>query len=73
MVNQPDQVATGGQDDYRSQHSGVGSTTAGLTLDAFALADRLKLFNFTRRGEGFLWVLRAVEQRRGLASTSAAR
>ncbi|WP_245719030.1 TIGR02677 family protein [Micromonospora rhizosphaerae] len=63
-MNQPDQVATGGQDDYRSQHSGVGSTTAGLTLDAFALADRLKLFNFTRRGEGFLWVLRAVEQRR---------
>jgi uncharacterized protein (TIGR02677 family) len=47
-----------------SQGSGDGAVVGGLALDAFALADRLRLFNFTRRDEGYLWALRAVELRR---------
>lgn len=37
---------------------------AAFGLDALAVGDRFKLFNFTRRGDHYLWILRAMDRLR---------
>jgi uncharacterized protein (TIGR02677 family) len=44
-----------------------------LDLDALAVSDRFRLFNFTRRDDhvGYLWVLRALDRLRGVHQVQA--
>src|SRR6202030_676057 len=44
-----------------------------LDLDALAVSDRFRLFNFTRRDDqvAYLWVLRALDRLRGLHQLQA--
>ena len=44
-----------------------------LHLDAFAVSDRFRLFNFTRRDDhvAYLWVLRALDRLRGVHQVQA--
>ena len=44
-----------------------------LDLDALAVSDRFRLFNFTRRDDhvGYLWVLRALDRLRGVHQIQA--
>ncbi len=45
-----------------------GTAQASLDLDALAVSDRFRLFNFTRRDDhlAYLWVLRALERLRAV-------
>ena len=49
-------------------HDGPGTAQASLDLDALAVSDRFRLFNFTRRDDhlAYLWVLRALERLRAV-------
>jgi uncharacterized protein (TIGR02677 family) len=49
-------------------HDGPGRAQASLDLDALAVSDRFRLFNFTRRDDhlAYLWVLRALERLRAV-------
>src|SRR5690242_21868708 len=44
-----------------------------LNLDALAVSDRFRLFNFTRRDDqvGYLWVLRALDRLRAVHQVQA--
>src|SRR5260370_2004416 len=44
-----------------------------LDLDALAVSDRFRLFNFTRRDDhvAYLWVLRALDRLRGVHQVQA--
>src|SRR5690349_16331585 len=44
-----------------------------LDLDALAVSDRFRLFNFTRRDDhvGYLWVLRALDRLRAVHQVQA--
>ena len=46
----------------------AGGTADSYDLDALAVSDRFRLFNFTRRDEAlaYLWVLRAMDRLRGM-------
>ena len=48
-------------------------TTDSLDLDALAVSDRFRLFNFTRRDDhvAYLWVLRALERLRAVHQVQA--
>ena len=48
-------------------------TTDALDLDALAVSDRFRLFNFTRRDDhvAYLWVLRALDRLRGVHHVQA--
>ena len=49
-------------------HDELGTAQASLDLDALAVSDRFRLFNFTRRDDhlAYLWVLRALERLRAV-------
>src|SRR5258708_17876645 len=46
----------------------AGSRPGPYDLDSFAVGDRFRLFNFTRRDDyvAYLWVLRAMDRLRGM-------
>jgi uncharacterized protein (TIGR02677 family) len=50
-----------------------GTAQASLDLDALAVSDRFRLFNFTRRDDhlAYLWVLRALERLRAVHHVQA--
>ena len=50
-----------------------GGAQASLDLDALAVSDRFRLFNFTRRDDhlAYLWVLRALERLRAVHHVQA--
>src|SRR5690348_5788160 len=54
-------------------HDGPGTAQASLDLDALAVSDRFRLFNFTRRDDhlAYLWVLRALERLRAVHHVQA--
>jgi uncharacterized protein (TIGR02677 family) len=55
-----------GTDETGQEHPGAAH--ASLDLDALAVSDRFRLFNFTRRDDhlAYLWVLRALERLRAV-------
>ncbi len=46
----------------------AGGSADSYDLDALAVSDRFRLFNFTRRDDylAYLWVLRAMDRLRGM-------
>ena len=54
-------------------HDQPGTAQASLDLDALAVSDRFRLFNFTRRDDhlAYLWVLRALERLRAVHHVQA--
>jgi uncharacterized protein (TIGR02677 family) len=54
-------------------HDQPETAHASLDLDALAVSDRFRLFNFTRRDDhlAYLWVLRALERLRGVHHVQA--
>ncbi|HEY6496553.1 MAG TPA: TIGR02677 family protein [Trebonia sp.] len=54
-------------------HDQPGTAHASLDLDALAVSDRFRLFNFTRRDDhlAYLWVLRALERLRAVHHVQA--
>src|ERR1700722_7506308 len=46
----------------------AGGSAESFDLDALAVSDRFRLFNFTRRDDylAYLWVLRAMDRLRGM-------
>ena len=54
-------------------HDQPETAQASLDLDALAVSDRLRLFNFTRRDDhlAYLWVLRALERLRAVHHVQA--
>ncbi len=51
----------------------AGGSADSYDLDALAVSDRLRLFNFTRRDDylAYLWVLRAMDRLRGIHVTQS--
>ena len=54
-------------------HDPPEAAQASLDLDALAVSDRFRLFNFTRRDDhlAYLWVLRALERLRAVHHVQA--
>src|ERR1700733_2703952 len=54
-------------------HDQPGTAQASLDLDALAVSDRFRLFNFTRRDDhvAYLWVLRSLDRLRGVHQLQA--
>ena len=66
VSGQMDETGENGRDQPETAH-------ASLDLDALAVSDRFRLFNFTRRDDhlAYLWVLRALERLRGVHHVQA--
>ena len=52
----------------------AGGSADSYDLDALAVSDRFRLFNFTRRDDylAYLWVLRAMDRLRGMHVAASA-
>jgi uncharacterized protein (TIGR02677 family) len=62
-----------GMDETGSEQSGSAHVALSLDLDALAVSDRFRLFNFTRRDDhlAYLWVLRSLERLRAVHHVQA--
>jgi len=60
-------------DGAAARHGAELSARNSLDLDALAVSDRFRLFNFTRRDDhvAYLWVLRALDRLRGVHQVQA--